>query len=85
MLIDEGRTHVLTKYATTKGGKQKVESDHNVMYSRFSVSYKKIKMKTLREVFNFKNGDGQAWFLEATKDTKKFTSCFEDPNLNIER
>ena len=39
MFIDEERTISLTKYATTKGIKKKVESDHNVMYARFFMEY----------------------------------------------
>ena len=30
MLIDEEREHVLTKYASRKGSRKKVESDHNI-------------------------------------------------------
>ena len=39
MLIDEERNFCLTKYATTKGIKKIVKSDHNVLYAKFSMQY----------------------------------------------
>ena len=66
MIIDEDRTHVLTKYASTKGCHKNVQSDHNILYSRFAISYRKTKPKTVREIFNLKNEANQAKFFEAT-------------------
>ena len=85
MIIDEDRTHVLTKYASTKGCHKNVESDHNILYSRFAISYRKTKPKTVREIFNLKNEANQAKFFEATCNTNKFTGCFEDANTNLEK
>ena len=84
MIIDEDRTHVLTKYSSTKGGQRKVESDHNLLIGRFSISYRKINVKTVRETFNFKNNLCQAKFQEVTNNTTKFTSCFDAKNENIQ-
>ena len=84
MIIDEARTHVLTKYSSTKGGQRKVESDHNLLIGRFSISYRKINVKTVRETFNFKNSLCQSKFLEVTNNTSKFTSCFDAKTINIE-
>ena len=40
MVIDDVRTHVLTKYASTKGHIKKVEIYHNVLHASLSLSYK---------------------------------------------
>ena len=45
MVIDEGRLHTLTKYASTKGCKRKVESDHNSMFCKFSIKFQKEKIR----------------------------------------
>ena len=42
MFIDEQRISPLTKYATTKGVKKTVSSDHNVMYSKILIDYKNL-------------------------------------------
>ena len=42
MLIDEERNFCLTKYATTKGIKKIVKSDHNVLYAKFSMQYRNL-------------------------------------------
>ena len=81
MMIDDAQTHVLTKYSSTKGGQVKVESDHNVLYSRFSVTYRKIKVKILREIFNVKNQECMKKFTELTTNADKFSRCYDPENL----
>ena len=76
MKIDEDRVNVLTKYASTKGIKCKVESDHNIMYGLFSVKYNPVRTKILREIFNFKNEACKQKFFEVSSNTDTFTSCF---------
>ena len=66
MIIDDERTHVLTKYVTTKGFKKKSESDHNVLYGEFSLRHYNLKPEKQREIFNFKNIECQKMFYEAT-------------------
>jgi hypothetical protein len=78
MSIDENRYHVLTKYASTKGVKCKVESDHNILYGVFSIKYDFIHTKVLREVFNFKNQEFRKKFFEVSNNTNKFSLCFEE-------
>jgi exonuclease III len=46
MVIDEDRTHVLTKYCKMKGSKKEIQSDHNVQYVRFNLKYQEVKCKT---------------------------------------
>ena len=56
LMIDDQRISPLTKYATTKGVKKVVKSDHNIMYGKFSIDYRNIIWKQpRREVFNLKN------------------------------
>ena len=83
MMVDEERIHVLTKYSSRKGIQTNVKSDHNVMYSRFSISYNQLKRKVIRELFNFKNTEGQQKFYEITENSKKFTACFNDTNKSF--
>ena len=78
MSIDENRSHVLTKYASTKGVKCKVESDHNILYGVFSIKYDLIHTKVIREVFNFKNQECRKKFFEVSNNTNKFSLCFEE-------
>ena len=71
MFIDEDRIHVLTRY-----GKNKVKSDHNILFSKFSIQFES-KPKILRkEFFNLKDKAGQADFLRETSDTESLYTCF---------
>ena len=61
---------VLTKYATTKGIKKIVKSDHNVLYAKFSMQYRNLVWKRPRkEVFNLKNLECQAKFTKVTNES----------------
>ena len=76
MVIDEKRHFPLTKYATTKGVKRLVKSDHNILYAQFSLTYRSINWKKSRkEVFNLKNPDCQAKFNEVTSNSQKLKDC----------
>ena len=77
MIIDEERQYTLTKYATTKGIKRKVESDHNPMYAMFNISYVKSRNSLpRREIFNLKNPECQEKFYEETNTGDQFQKCF---------
>ena len=53
MFIDEERNFPLTKYATTKGIRKMVKSDHNILYAKFSIEFRNSPWKqSRREVFN---------------------------------
>ena len=71
MKIDEDRTHVLTKY-----GKNIVQSDHNILYSKFSIQYSPIKNNHRKEIFYLKNKNSQETFLKETSDSDSLTQCF---------
>ena len=78
MTIDEERKLTLTKYASTKGVKQKIGSDHNPIHCKFSIFYdKKTSGLKRKELFNLKNGQCQAKFFEATNEGSQFQNCFE--------
>ena len=77
LVIDEERRFTLTKYATTKGKKKKITSDHNPMFANFNIEYQKIKMKEeRREIFNLKNEECQSNFFQETKTGNKLQNCF---------
>ena len=76
MLVDEERTHVLTKYATTKGVQKKSESDHNVMFAKFKIRVEKEQKKERAEVFDFKNPASQKLFFEETMNFEQFEEIF---------
>ena len=55
MVIDDARNYPLTKYASMKGKKKIVKSDHIILYAKFSLEYKNVAWKKPRkEVFNLK-------------------------------
>ena len=61
MFIDEERNFPLTKYASTKGVKKMIESDHNILYAKFTIEYENTPWKQVRqEVFNLRNPECQA-------------------------
>ena len=84
MMIDENKTHVLTKYSSRRGKQTIIKSDHNLLQGTFSISYNKVKRKVVREVFNFKTIEGQKKFFEITDNTKQFSDCFSNENLSFQ-
>ena len=77
MFIDEERSFPLTKYATTKGVKKMIESDHNLLYAKFAIEYKNNPwIQDRHEVFNLKNPECKAKFSEVTNDSSKLRKCF---------
>ena len=48
MIIDDKRQFVLTKYASLKGLRKKVESDHNALVGSFTLPYN-VKKPELRK------------------------------------
>ena len=55
MVIDEKRENILTKYLSSKGVRQKSESDHNPIYARFNIKFRKAQTAMRMEIFDFKN------------------------------
>ena len=83
-LIDEERKFTLTKYASTKGMIKKVYSDHNIIYCKFNLTYKKQNTSNKRtEIFNLKNKECQEQFFATTNEGFKLQNCF-DENESLE-
>ena len=85
--IEKERNHVLTKITKTKKGVKKVESDHNIIFSKSKMSWsKKVKGKRV-ELFNLKNKKCQDIFKEATKGVNNdnyLSAVFDDEeDINI--
>ena len=84
MEIDEKRDFPLTKYASKKGNRKIVKSDHNTLYGRFSIQYRNLSWKKPRkEMFNLKNIECQQRFTEVTNKSNKLKKCFSS-NLKFE-
>ena len=62
MLVDDQRLHVLTKFASLKGYRKKIESDHNSLFASFTLTFNVKKAEIRREIFDFKNVEGQKKF-----------------------
>ena len=73
MIIDDERNYVLTKYNKLS----KSESDHNLLFARFGITYAREAIRTKREIFNFKNTECQKSFFEVTDNSNKLSSCFQ--------
>ena len=85
MIIDEERLHTLTKYASTKGVKNKIESDHNPLFCQFSIKYKKESIKKDRtSYYNFKNCKNQEEFFLKTNNSSNLKKIFQT-NLCLEQ
>ena len=81
MLIDEQRIYPLTQYATTKGVKKMVKSDHNIMFAIFLIEYRNLLWKKPRlEICNLKNQECKEKFTEVTANSRKLQMCCE-PDL----
>ena len=84
IFIDEKRQFTLTKYATTKGIRKKVESDHNLMFCKFTLTYeRKHKHQERKQIFNLKNKKCQDLFYAATNNGSKLQDCI-DENESLE-
>ena len=84
LVVDEARTHVLTKIVNTRKGVMKKESDHNVLIAKFNCVIEKPHKKKKHEVYNLKNAECQKKFHEYTSNTRMLSSIFDaDEDLNI--
>ena len=73
MQIDEDRTYVLTKY-----GKKTVRSDHNILFSKFSIQYKLKKETHRKEIFLLKDKKSQENFLKETSSWDSLSQSFSE-------
>ena len=78
MKVDEDRIFTLTKYASTKGVRKIVKSDHNILFADFLIEHKNFSQKRPRiEVFNVKNAECQQNFKRETEIDVKMKQCFK--------
>ena len=90
MVIDEERKYVLTIYqAVRKNGKAEkngkaIDSDHNTQYVDIDLRIEILKPER-REIYDFKNEDGQLRFKKVTSETDEFSKCFENDSPLIDQ
>ena len=75
MMIDENRVHVLSQYGS-KQNQKTIKSDHNWLFSKFSIIFNRQNRKMRREIFHFKCEEGKNKFLEDTSTTTTLSNCF---------
>ena len=76
IIIDEDREFVLRHATKKKGANNVITSDHNILFSRFSINFT-LKRPSIRyEFFNFKCNEGRKMFLNETNVSNNLTSCF---------
>ena len=78
MNIDEDKKYALARYVKNKKGTKVVNSDHNTLFCKFSVSFNKKPNIVRKEFFKFKCEEGRKKFLDATSSNNLFTSCFSN-------
>ena len=80
--IDE--EHILNKIIKTKKGITKVNSDHNVLISKFNMKWKVQQKRERIEMFNLKNRDAQKQFRELTSNNDNLSSILcENSDINV--
>ena len=86
MKVDEDRIFTLTKYASTKGVRKIVKSDHNILFADFLIEHKNFRQKRPRvEVFNVKNAECQQHFKRETENNNEMKKCFNsDADFKIQ-
>ena len=76
MHIDDKRIDVLTRLTKTATKQKRVESDHNVIDTKFNVPWNKKPEESI-EVFNFKDTISQKNFFTHTERTKDLIKIFD--------
>ena len=74
----------LTKFATRKGQKKVIESDHHTIISDFEIRVEQCYKKIRKEFYNLRNPDNCQKFYHATNTTKLLTECFKGGNIKTE-
>ena len=79
--VDEKRKHVITKITN----ETKVESDHNVLKSKFKISWQSSDKQEKNEIYNLKNKEGQVKFKKETSNANYLSSAFDDETEDINK
>ena len=83
IVSDERKQHSLTNYQNVKNGGKVVDTDHCTEYMDLDLEVVSCKPER-REIFNFKETEGQKRFKELTSKTNEFSACFEN-NLPLQQ
>ena len=62
----------------------KVESDHNVLITKFKLNWHTSKQQERNEMFNLENKQGQTRFKHETSNNKYISSLFDDETKDLE-
>jgi hypothetical protein len=76
MVVDEEKNYALTKIIKRKANTVMTQSDHNVMISKFSMTWNNEETKK-EEVLNLKDKECQKRFKDETTNTKKLSEVFD--------
>ena len=74
--IDDARIDTLARYIKTKDAIKIVPSDHNILFSKFKVAFRRKSRKIRKEIFQFKCSESKRNFMEETSVNKDLSSCF---------
>ena len=79
--VDDERKYVLTKLTRNK---EKVESDHNVLITKFNLNWHTYKKHDKNEMYNLKNKQGQTRLKHETSTNRYLSSVFDDETEDLE-
>ena len=74
--IDEERFHVLTKNVKTKTGIAYSQSDHNIINTKFKLTWCPTESKAI-EVFKYNDNEGKLKFKKVTSETKHLSEIID--------
>ena len=77
LIIDEEKEHALSKIVRGKPTAKVIQSDHNVMLTRFKLKWCPINKPPIT-VFNLKNKQCQQAFKRETSNTNKLSKVFDN-------
>ena len=77
LIIDEEKEHALSKIVRGKPTTKVIQSDHNVMLTRFKLKWCPINKPPIT-VFNLKNKQCQQAFKRETSNTNKLSKVFDN-------
>ena len=81
--IDESRIHTLARYTKKKSGNKIIQSDHNILYSKFEITFERKPRKVRNELFKFRCDTSRQQFLEETTSTNTLSACFQNENIQV--
>ena len=76
--IDDDRTHVLHRHIKSKSGTKIINSDHNILYSKFYITFNRKPSKIRTEFFNFKCEESKKKFFMETSTNTGLSTCFDE-------